>query len=501
MRILTASQIKQADQFTITTEEISSNDLMSIAGRQLFHEIVKLFPRNNSFSVFCGPGNNGGDGLVIAQYLYKKKKLEALYILNGNFSPEFNTNLTKIKEQGIGYVLIEKESHLKTINFSEDTIIVDALYGVGISRPLFGLPAAVIQKLNSFPNVKVAIDVPSGLSPDLLFISDSSNTIKADITLSVQLPKLAFMFPENQDFVGDFICVDIGLSKEFIEIPTHTNYYVTLEDILPLINPRKKFGHKGDFGHALMIGGSKGKIGAGILSATSCLRSGCGLLTCYFPEEAANPLLSRLPEAMFVAREYESEFIKDNLKNYHAIGYGPGIGISLQNSKLLHYILTQYSGKLVIDADGLNILSQNQDWYSLLNPHVILTPHPGEFDRLTKTHKNSDDRFQSQLAFSKKHNVYIVLKGHHSSITCPDGNAYFNSTGNNGMSTAGSGDVLTGILTSLCAQGYAPDTACKLGVYIHGYSGDIAAQKKSKTFMLATDIIENLKNFFLNFES
>lgn len=500
MQILSATQIKQADQFTITTEEISSCDLMDIAGRQLFHQIIKLFPRNNSFSVICGPGNNGGDGLVIAQYLFEKKKLNSLFILHGNFSEEFKYNFEKIKNKGVSYVLIEKEQHLKHLDFNADTVIIDAIYGAGISRPLFGLPAQLIQKLNTYTNTKIAIDLPSGLSPDLLFNSDLSNTIKADITLSVQLPKLAFMFPESNEFVGDFVCIDIGLSKEFLELPEHTNHYLTLDDVLPLIKPRKKFGHKGDFGHALMIGGSRGKLGAGILSATSCLKTGCGLLTCYFPEEASSSLLSHLPEAMCISREQDPDFLKDNIHVFDAIGFGPGIGISIQASKLLHYVITSYQKKLIIDADGLNILSQNQEWHRLLNPNIILTPHPGEFDRITKTHKTNDDRFQSQLAFSKKHNVYIVLKGHHSSITCPNGNAYFNSTGNSGMATAGSGDVLTGIITSLCAQGYTIENSCKLGVFIHGYCGDLAAQKKSKTAMTASDITKNLAHFFLKFE-
>lgn len=500
MKILTAEQIKQTDQFTITTEEISSVDLMEIAGRQLFHHLVKTHQRQDEFVVFCGPGNNGGDGLVIARLLAQKLKLQGLYILKGNYTAEFETNLNRIKEIGVDFQVIDSDAKIKSLNFNKDSIIIDALFGVGISRPLNGLASQLVQKLNSLPNYTIAIDVPSGLSPDCKFINDVSNTIIADETLSVQLPKLAFMFAENADFVGQFTCINIGLSEDFIKTQTESYEYLQLSDISQLLKPRAQFGHKGTFGHALLIAGSKGKLGAAILSAKACLKSGCGLLTSYVPAAVISSLLSVLPESMCISREEEPDFLTNDLQKYNAIGFGPGIGISISSSKLLHYILTNHNHPVVLDADALTLLSQNQDWYNLLNPQIILTPHPGEFDRLTRQHKSGHERFESQLAFSKKHNVFIVLKGHHTSITCPDGKVYFNSTGNNGMAKGGSGDVLTGIILSFLAQGYTPEDAAKLGVFIHGYCGDKAADKLSKTTMVATDIIDYLKKFFKKFE-
>lgn len=500
MRILNAEQIKQADQFTMTTEEISSVNLMEIAGRQLFHHIIKTHQRQNEFVVFCGPGNNGGDGLIIAQLLAQKQKLSALFILKGNYSNEFEINFERIKDLGIEYQIIDNETKIKNLNFNDGTILIDALFGIGISRPLTGLPALLIQKLNTFQNHTIAIDVPSGLSPDCKFVNDISNTIIADETLTVQLPKLAFMFAENSEFVGEFNCINIGLSEDFINTTAHATEYLTLSEVTKLIKARAKFGHKGTFGHALIIAGSKGKLGAAILTAKATLKTGCGLLTSYIPSAAIAPLLSVLPEAMCVAREDEPDLLSDNFTKYNAIGFGPGVGISINSSKLLHYILTNQKQPLILDADALTLLSQNPDWYKLLNPTIILTPHPGEFDRLTRQHRSGHDRFESQLAFSKKHKVFIVLKGQHTSITCPEGKVFFNSTGNNGMAKGGSGDVLTGIITSLCTQGYTVEEAVTLGVFIHGYCGDKAAKKDSKTTMLASDIIDNLKKFFKKFE-
>lgn len=500
MKILTAEQIKQADRFTMTTEEIASVDLMEIAGRQLFHQIIKSHQRQDEFVVFCGPGNNGGDGLVIARLLAQKQKLHSLYILKGNYSQEFEINLNRIKEIGIDYEVIDSELKIKKLSFNENATLIDALFGVGISRPLTGLAAQLVQKINSFNHFTIAIDVPSGLSPDCKFINDASNTIKANETLTVQLPKLAFMFAENSEFVGEFTCVNIGLSEDFINIQAHQIEYLTLKDISRYIKARAKFGHKGTFGHALIVAGSKGKLGAAILASQATLKTGCGLLTSYVPSAASAPLLSVLPEAMCVAREEEPDLLSDNIAKYNAVGFGPGVGISINSSKMLHHVLMNQKQLIVLDADALTLLSQNPDWYKLLNPNIILTPHPGEFDRLTRQHKTGHDRFESQLAFSKKHKVYIVLKGQHTSITCPDGKVYFNSTGNNGMAKGGSGDVLTGIITSLCAQGYTAEEVATLGVFIHGYCGDKAAAKISKTSMVASDIIDNLKKFFKKFE-
>ena len=285
---------------------------------------------------------------------------------------------------------------------------------------------------------------------------------------------------------------------QFLETNSTGYEYFEEADIHALIRPREVAAHKAVFGHALIIAGSEGKIGAAILTAKAALRTGCGLLTAWVPSNAVIPLLSALPEAMTMVRDDSAQINIPSLERFNAIGFGPGVGMQAGNS--LWQLLENYPHPLVIDADGLTLLSQHRDTYQLLSPHMILTPHPGEFDRLTRSHVSVFERCKTQLAFSKQYHVTVLLKGRHTSITTPEGKIYFNATGNNGMATAGSGDVLTGIITSLLAQGYTTETAAVTGAYLHGYAGDRAAERVSKSSMIASDIIEGISSFFLAFE-
>jgi NAD(P)H-hydrate epimerase len=272
------------------------------------------------------------------------------------------------------------------------------------------------------------------------------------------------------------------------------------EYISTLIRKRKATGHKGTFGHTFIVAGSADKIGAAILSSTAALKSGCGLLTAAVPASAVTPLMCRLPEAMVLVRDAALDLTTIDLVKYDAIGFGPGVGVTKESAELLFHILYQHQQPLVMDADGITLLAQNKSWFELLKPNIILTPHVGEFDRLTKKHTSHAARFETQLAFSKKHKVNILLKGHQTTITTADGKVFKNTTGNDGMATAGSGDVLTGIITSLCAQRYSPVEAACLGAYLHGYAGDVAAAKLSRTSMLASDIADGIAAFFKAFE-
>lgn len=271
------------------------------------------------------------------------------------------------------------------------------------------------------------------------------------------------------------------------------------KQIKKIIRPRPPFGHKGTFGHALIIAGNEGTIGASILSSKAALKAGCGLLTAIVPATAVTPLLVHLPEAMVISRNNFEGLPAMELSKFNAIGFGPGAGTGDETAVMLYYLLNNYKGPLVIDADGLTILSKNRDWFPLLKNNTILTPHPTEFDRITEIHGSGIERLQTQIAFSKEHGVTILLKGHHTSIVTKDG-IYFNTTGNNGMATAGSGDVLTGIITSLCAQGYEAGIAAIAGTYLHGYAGDIAAKKCSMHSMIASDIINGIGAFFKKYE-
>lgn len=498
MNILNAKQTKAADKYTMLQEEISSFELMEIAGNQLFNAIKAKHSSLNEFIVFCGPGNNGGDGLVIAHLLNNNGYKVFIYILKGNYTKEFTDNLTLIKENNINYIELDNSAQIKQIQVNENAVLIDALYGIGITRSLDGKAAELVTKINQLKNHKLSIDIPSGLSPDYVFSSTEKNCIKANETLTVQLPKLAFFFPENYQFVGNWSCVNIGIPEDFIKEQNCQFSFSTLNEIKQILKPRHPFGHKGTFGHGLVIAGSNGKYGAAILSSVATLKTGCGLVSAMVPDEMVFSLLSYAPEIMTINRQKTSQ---KNFHEYDAIAFGPGVGIDLINSQLLEQLVQNYTKPLIIDADGLTILSNNRHLYDILKPNILLTPHPGEFDRLTHKHADTFDRIQTQIRFSKKYNVNILLKGRYSSITNSKGQVWFNTSGNCGMATAGSGDVLTGIVTSLCAQGYEINDAAKLGAYIHGYSGDIAANCYSKHSLVASDITKHISDFFKNFEN
>lgn len=496
MKILKAQQIKDWDQYTIVNEPISSFELMNRAGEQLFEYIARSYNFQH-YTIVCGNGNNGGDGLVIAQLLYKHQFEVSVIILKGNYSDECKMQLKLSSQLSIPITEIENSEQIESLIFDSNTCIIDAIFGIGISRPVDGLAAQLIQRINSLNAYTIAIDLPSGLSPDCKFESNINNTIKANETLSIQLPKLAFMFPENDLFVGKFHLIDIGLSKEFISNVSDECHYLDEKMLEQLILPRPVSAHKGTFGHALLIAGSSDKVGAAILSAKAAMRSGCGLLTVLLPDEASVAMNCTLPEAMIIKPQLAS---KIEFEKYNAIAIGPGLGKSQEIVNLLTEVLNHYTQPLVIDADAINIIASNKELMEKLNTNCILTPHPKEFDRLTKNHVNAWERFLTQKEWSKKHKITIVLKGHHTSITTFDGKVYFNSTGNNGMATAGAGDVLTGILLALCAQNYKPVEATKLGVFLHGFAGDQAAYHYSKTALIASDIINSISDFFKRFE-
>jgi len=502
-KIFSSDQIKKADQFTIENEPITSVDLMERAGIRLAEAVKDVFKTLDEFVIFAGPGNNGGDGLVIARWLIDHQQKVSVYILQTDkYSEEFKINLDRLIKLGIDPIYLSTHEQIQDLRFSEFVIFIDALYGNGLSRELDGMAANLVQFINGSSNFVVAIDLPSGLSSDAGHSSTRENTVVADYTLTIQFPKLSFFFSENELFVGEWKIINIDLDKKFIEKENTSHYCLDEVMMRDMIKPRSAFSHKGTFGHALIIAGSKGKIGASILSGLATLRTGCGLLTMQIPAGGVDAVHSSLPETMVIADSNE-DYITDQVKDvtkFNAIGFGPGVDKEKETAHVLKMLIQNASQPLVIDADGLNILSENLTWLQFTNGSTILTPHPGEFDRLTKKHSSGFERYQTQVEFSKKHGVYVVLKGHNTSITTPGGLTFFNTTGNNGMATGGSGDVLTGIITSLCAQGYSPLHASLLGVYLHGYAGDRAAEDESKTSLIASDIIEHIPAFFLDFE-
>lgn len=497
MKILSAAEIRNWDQYTITHEPILSIDLMERAATRCFEWLLERYPTASSFSIFCGKGNNGGDGLAIARLLMQKNYPVSVHILEFGHkgTDDFQQNLARLHQLPSADIrFIQSEEHFHA--FAEGQVIVDALFGSGLNRELEGVTAKLVQHINGSGCPVVAIDIPSGLFTDRS--SRGAPTIHAQHTLSFQCYKPAFLFAENEEAIGEIHILDIGLHPGFnIQ---QSNRFELIDAVLvnTIHKPRKRFAHKGNFGHALLVAGSYGKTGAAILAARACLRSGVGLLTCHTARSSHDSMQITVPEAMLSLDphiHYHTN-IPDDITRYETIGIGPGMGMAPETKMLLRDILDTYRAPVVLDADALNLLSTQKDLYKLIPAGSILSPHPKEFERLFGESANEFERVLLCMQKAKELNCIIILKGHHSFIATSDERGFFNTTGNAGMATAGSGDVLTGILTGLLAQGYSSVEASILGVYLHGLAGDMAASELSMEAMIASDIIDNLGRAF-----
>ncbi len=503
MKLFTTKQIAALDKYTIENEPISDIDLMERASLQITNWLFQKFSTERKLLFFAGPGNNGGDALAIARqmaeldFVCEVFKVDLGRELKG--SSAINRHRLELQQK-------IKISIIKTVNdfpeISETDIIIDGLFGSGLTRPLEDLAAEIVQKINTFQNTVISIDIPSGLMGEDNSENIAENIIQADFTLTFQFPKISFLFAENERYTGAWEVLPIRLHPDGIAQTETSYFFVEKEDIQPFIQKRSKFGHKGTYGHALLIAGSFGKMGAAVLASKACLRSGVGLLTAQIPHLGYPIIQTAVPEAMASVDQHEYTFTEfPDLSQFSAIGAGPGIGQKSNTKKALCELLEKSQVPLVIDADALNILAENLTWLEKIPENSILTPHPGEFKRLVGESANSYENIQNQLEFSKRHKVIVVLKGAFTSISTPLGKLYFNSTGNPGMATAGSGDVLTGIILGLLTQGIQPEKAAVAGVFIHGLAGDLAAQEKSQHSIIAGDIIKFLGKAFLTVET
>jgi len=498
MKILSIDNVREADNYTIKNEPIKSIDLMERASKQLFYWIKKRLKKSSSIIVFAGPGNNGGDGLALARMLSKASyKVEVKIIkFTDKFSDDFNFNLKRLQE--IKEITCEEIDDVKKLSdLNPDAVIIDAIFGSGLSRPVKGLAADVIHFINKHTGVTIAIDVPSGLFADEPSVNGISTIVRADYTLSFQFPKLAFMFPENDQFVGDWHILDIGLHPEFINDVKTKNYFVLKRDIIANIKSRSKFSHKGTYGHALLIAGSYGKVGAAVLATKACLRSGLGLLHVHIPKVAYQIMQISCPEAMLSIDRYDNYFSEvPDMSMFNAVGIGPGLGVEQQSTMAFKLLIQSTKLPMVIDADALNILADNKTWLAFLPKNSVLTPHPKEFQRLVGKWQNDFEKIEMQKQLAIKFGIVVLLKGAYSSVCLPSGEVYFNSTANPGMATGGSGDVLTGLITGLIATGYSSAQAAIIGAFIHGLAGDYAAKKLGQTAMTAGDIIDFIPKAF-----
>lgn len=500
MKILSSEQIRSLDRFTIEHEPIASIDLMERAAGTCLKSILERFPETKHYTIICGPGNNGGDGLAIARMLCEQGRYVSCFLLEtGHPSADNQINFERISNMGVHVVRIT-ENNIPTFG---GEVIIDALFGTGLSRPLTGVAAETINKINSAGLPVISIDLPSGLYDRGNTAENLSSTIKATLTLSFQVPKLCFYLPETGPYVGDWQVLDIGLSAVFLDQLESSDESYSLENARKDLIKRNPFGHKGSFGHSLLIGGSYGKIGAIALASNACLHTGAGLTTAYTPRCANEILQASLPELMLIHSSSEQELSgKPELHPFSAIGIGPGMGTSTGAFEVLrHAIASAETSHLVIDADGLNLLGLHPELIELLPKGTVLTPHPKEFERLFGAFTNTEEKIAFMRKLAVKQQINILLKGHHSISATSNGMVYYNTSGNVGMAKGGSGDVLTGIITGLLSQGHVPEKALPLGVYLHGLAGDLACAELGNRAYIASDLIHQLGMTFRLVES
>ena len=493
MKILSVNQLQSLDQFSIDHEPISSLNLMERAANTCVDWILDHFSAASPYIVVCGPGNNGGDGLAISRLLKQEGAAVVVYADNRDRTTEdYKTNYNKLVETGL---LPQPLSAFEISEVPEGCILIDAMFGYGLNRSLANHWQELAELFCKLPNIVIAIDIPSGVYAEKPI---EGVAVQADFTLTFQTPKLAFMIPENQHLIGEWVVLDIGLDRKELKKLKTDRHLVEVENVVSVLPERGKFDHKGKFGHAVLVVGSYGKMGAAILSARAALRSGLGLLTIHVPREAVTIIQIAVPEAM-VSPDVQDFYFSgiESVQAYTSIGLGCGLGQNKGIAKGIAALFENAVVPMVLDADGLNAIASHQELLEKLPAHTILTPHFKEFARLFGESKNHFERLEKLRNAAQKYQVIIVLKGAFTAIAMENGRVLFNTTGNPGMATAGSGDVLTGMITGLLAQGISPQDAAVAGVYIHGLAGDLAVVETGSAALLASDIVDHIGKAFL----
>ena len=498
MKILSAEQIRKVDAQTLVYNNITSHELMNMASEAIYQWFLKTHIKSNqTISIFCGVGNNGGDGVCLAGKLHTAGVKAHVYVVeySTRYSSDFEYYLNKVKQLGVSVSVITSIEQFPALEST--SVIIDAIFGTGLNREITGLAGQVINKINQSNKHTVSIDVPSGLMMD----KETKFAVMANETTTLQIPKLALFLPDNHKFAGDIYILNFGLSKKAIDESSTNIYFITKQDIKNIIKPLDKFSHKGIQGHSLIIGGSLGKIGSVALASKAALKTGCGLATAYIPKCGTMVLQSSICELMVIEDSGEKEItdiifdIKPN-----AIGIGVGIGTSDNITNALTRFLETNNTPLVIDADAINIISHNKELLNHLPKHTILTPHPKELSRLIGAWDNDFEKIDKTIALAKEHNIIVIIKGAHTTIISPN-EVYVNSSGSPALATAGSGDVLTGIITSLLAQGYPALQAAQIGVYLHGLTANITSQNIHPFSFVASDIINNIGSAYFTINS
>ena len=500
MKIFTSTQIHELDRYTIEHEPIKSIDLMERAAKAITHAITEEWTTHTPVVVFAGPGNNGGDALAVARLLINEGYKVKTYLFNitNHLSDDCVLNRQRLLDGKHAKDLIEVTAKFDPPELTADMLVVDGLFGSGLNKPLAGGFASLVKYINQSPAKVVSIDVPSGLMSEDNTYNVRANIIHAYLTLTLHERKLSFLFGDAQQFIGKLKVLDIRLSPEYIQ-KTEAQYHVLEEnDIRSRLLHRDDFAHKGNMGNALIVAGSYGTAGAAVLATRACLRSGVGKVTAITPRKNYDIMQIAVPEAVLQMDHEETAFTEAvDTDGFDALGIGPGLGRQETTAIAMIAQIRRAQCPIVADADALNILASHRAWMQQLPKGIIMTPHPQELDRLTGSPANADyERLHRTCELAKSLQAYIILKGHNSALCLPNGNVFFNPTGNSGMATAGSGDVLTGIITALLARGYHQQNACMVGMYLHGLAGDLAAKELGKESLVASDIIDHLPQAF-----
>lgn len=487
MKIFNVKQIRAWDAFTIQNEPISSIDLMERAAYSCYDRIRDRFVFN-SYAVLCGPGNNGGDGLVIARYLLESEVPVKVIIpeVSNNYSEDFKKNLARFPKD-----LIHNLHKGEEARWDDYDCIIDALFGSGLTRPIAGEIADLVKEINTSQAFIISVDIPSGLYGNLNQYPLPDVFVQADYTYTFQVKKSSFFNEEIRKRIGEIEVIDIGLLEDFSERESTDIYEVVYEAIELKIKPR--FTHKFEQGFALIIGGSRGKFGAPILSAKAAMRTGAGLVSVAIPEEGRNLVHQSMNELMVVESKGGSFLSSIEIpEKVTAIGIGPGLDTNEESKEVVKQVF-EFGVKTILDADALNLLSIHRELWSSLPENSIITPHYGEFQRLFGKVAEEQSKYEILKEKACEHRIYIILKGAITAIASPVGELYFiDEVGNSGMATAGSGDVLTGIITSLLAQGYSAKEASIYGVYVHAYAGDLSSEEIATESIVAEDIIQHI---------
>lgn len=495
MKIFTTDGIRRIEEKSIEKENISRLDMMERAAEAVTYEIVTRWRASKRIIIFAGPGDNGGDGLAVARLLFAQGYRPEVYLFNirsSQLSKCCSTNRDRLHElEGLDF--IEVTNTFDPPELTEHDVVIDALFGSGLRDPLRSGFAQVVQYINDSDAYVVSIDMPSGLFGEWNTGTDSRNIICADLTLTFNFRRLSFFFQENARYLGELRILDLEMSVEAISATPTDFYLIEHEDAHNMIRERDPFSNKYDHGTILLIAGSYGMMGAAILASRGAMRSGAGLVTVHAPRCGFIPLQTAMPEVIF--EPDHNELVTSGIDLHHqysVVALGPGIGTSDETVEAVDAFLKSFRRPCLLDADALNCIARRPMLLRSIPKGSVLTPHASEFDRLFGEHHTDEERLRKAIEVSRLYEITIVLKGHYSMTVRPDGKVYINSSGNAGMATAGSGDVLTGVIAALIAQGYTPDLAVALGIYLHGLAGDLAAQEHDAYGLIASDIANNM---------